>query len=230
MSQELSKTSFPLPTFNGKKTSYEMYQMRFTAYAMAKGFSKVLKYDPVDPDLPIDPDDLSSDEEVRARQIKAISNNEKAMAAYTMSFTTDALMVFINLAYTKEYENGLAWKVTKRLRDRYAPDDRISEIEAIEELREVKYNANMTPEDFVNQLLAVQSRYYKLNCLSERELINEFIVKVPKHYRSIVVMELRAKKDSITLEDLRVVLTQHYRIENNKVTDEERHWCGAKSR
>ena len=82
--------------------------------------------------------------------------------------------------------------------------------------------ATDTPDDFINKLSAVQNKYIKTGALTDDDLLTEAIVKVPKDYnKSLVAGAVARLGNAITLEDLREVMSQQYRIKVNTIIDAE---------
>ena len=133
---EASK-SVPLPLFDGTHGKFELYWPKFEAYANLKGFREAIDTTH-DGDLPADPKTLSSDADTKKKEEKAIMKNKLALANFTMSFQTVALMDRVNESKTSEYPSGLAHKIVEGLMKTYRPKDQISKLEALAELDKVE--------------------------------------------------------------------------------------------
>ena len=124
----------PLPTFSDETNEFELYWPKFEAYANLKGFADSIK-ESRDPNLPSKEDVLdATTDDLKKLQSKALVKNKLAVACFTMSFKTVALMNRISDAKTVDYPGGLAHLIAAGLLKKYRPTDRISKLEALVEL------------------------------------------------------------------------------------------------
>ena len=211
------------PTFDGSESNFETFWPRWESYAVMKGFEEAICIDPEDPDLPGNESNLSADADTKKKEEAALKRNKTAMAAYTLAFTEVAQMNMIHKAKDSNYPKGKANRVTKQLIKRHCPVDRISTVEAKTALRKVRMLSSDTPDNFINKLSAVQNKYVKAGALTDDDLLTEAIVKVPADYKSLVAGAVARLSSSLTLEDLREIMSQQYRMEHNtlRVDDDE---------
>ena len=188
---------------------------------MMKGFEEAICIDPEDPDLPVSETALSADPDTKKKEEAALIRNKTAMAAYTLAFTKPAQMNMIHKAKDFTYPKGKANRVTKQLIKRYRPVDRISTVEAKTALRQVKMLRTDTPDDFINKLSAVQNKYVKAGALTDDDLLTEAIVKVPNDYKSLVAGAVARLGTALTLEDIREIMSQQYRMEHNTLRGDD---------
>ncbi len=196
--------------------------MKFKAMCTAKGFSKALDYQAIDPDLPDDPSNLSNDLDEKKAEKAAIARNNKAVAAFVMSLTKEELMVYITRSQTHQnYPDGLAYLIHQRLHERYAPNDRVARVEALSDLRNVKFDKGDTPDEFVGKLVACQTRYAKLNVITDEMLIDEILVKIPERYQATVANVVGDGTATI-VEALRAgMMNLHRMISNHMDKDDD---------
>jgi hypothetical protein len=105
--------------FSGEAKDFNIFWPRFEAYAEKKGFYNAISIDPVDPELLKEHNKFSSDSEVEKREKLAVKRNKLAISAFTLAFTTKALMNQVSKSKTSEYLRGLAWKITEGLMKKY---------------------------------------------------------------------------------------------------------------
>ena len=74
---ESSGKSVTVPHFNGREEDYSVFWPRFEAYADMKGFMEAADYEKMDPDLPQDPKNLSSDADTKKKQEAAIKETRQ---------------------------------------------------------------------------------------------------------------------------------------------------------
>ena len=102
-----SSKSIPLPLFDGKEEKFELFWPKFEAYASIKGFSESIK-EQRDNELPSKEGQYDQDADKAKREKMAELKNKLAMASFTMSFQTVALIDRINEAKNNDYPSGLA--------------------------------------------------------------------------------------------------------------------------
>jgi hypothetical protein len=209
-----------VPTFSGEAKDFDIFWPRFEAYAEQRGFYDAISVDPVDPDLPDEHDKFSSSSEVEKREKLAVKRNKLAISAFTLAFTTKALMNRVSKSKTSEYPRGLAWKITEGLMKKYRPVDRIAKVEAKAALRKIVMNEKEEPDDFFNKLSAVQQTYADSG-LQDEDLITEAMVKVPTQYKSIIAATIQNKGSELTLDDIQEAMNVQYRIEHNRIEDSD---------
>ena len=91
--------------------------MRFKAYAKLSGFSQAL-IDTRETDLPNNNEEagaLTGTDEDTLKKKKAILRNDKAIASFTLAFTTNELLDMIMKSQTDEWPDGQVWTVMKKL-------------------------------------------------------------------------------------------------------------------
>jgi hypothetical protein len=107
--------SLRTPQFSGKQEDFQMWWMRFKAYAMILHFTAALG-DKKEADLPDEEEEKLGDTK---DQKSARKRNLNAIYHFTMAFTTEALMGIIFKAQTTEWPSGLAYLIVKALFERY---------------------------------------------------------------------------------------------------------------
>ena len=103
MNQDNTPRSVRLPTYDGNKEHFALYNARMSAYAMMYGFAGAIK-EVADPNLPSGQDvDIDETTPEGKKQKRAKWENACAFANYTMSFTTEDLLNKIESAKTVEW-------------------------------------------------------------------------------------------------------------------------------
>jgi hypothetical protein len=93
-----SEKSVRLPTFSGEQKDFQIWWMRFYAYAGVYGFASAAGQTR-NPDLPSkESDTIDESTDVGKRQKVAKKANSVCMASLTMAFTTEQLMGMIYAA------------------------------------------------------------------------------------------------------------------------------------
>ena len=104
---EATIKSIPIPTFDGKDESFELFWPKFKAYANLKGFSAAIKRTS-ESNMSAGENVFSSDADTAKREKAAQDRNSLAIATFTISFQTVTLMNRIDQAKTMTFPGGLA--------------------------------------------------------------------------------------------------------------------------
>jgi hypothetical protein len=126
MSDRMYKT-VRFPCFYEQAKNFQEFDIRHFAYATYYGCAKAIGTTP-DPDLPgedMDIDDPAIDPLIK----KALQRNNAAMCNYTMSLNTNGLLGMAHKSKSPEWLNGQARKISKMLKERFAPQDLTSKTE-----------------------------------------------------------------------------------------------------
>ena len=223
MSDEAEKIgNTPLPKFTGREKDFEVFWPRFEAYAVVKGFVHLLIKEQAELELPEGYSDFSADADTAKKQKQALKLNDRAMAAFTLAFTDAVHMNYIHSSKDNEgFPYGLAYLVTEKLMKRYRPMDKITEVDAKTDLRRVKMSKSDTPDDFINKFLSLKSRYHNVKgALTESELVTEAMVKAKTEYKTLITTLMITHGDNLNLEHMRDGMTQQYRMNHSKGTDD----------
>ena len=128
---------------------YSIFWPRFQAYAEIKGFGDALAR--TTSALPNNPKILSTVDEDKKKEEKAMKMNKLAVASFTMAFTTGSLMDYVVQAKTDKYPGGIAYEIVNRLQKKYRPGNRISGVEAKQELMKLKMKTNQDPDIYFDK-------------------------------------------------------------------------------
>ena len=115
-----------LPTFSGEPKDFQIWLMRFKAFACVNGFRTAVER-VMDKDMPVD-DHVACNEKTAdgKHQLKAKVANDVAMANLMMAFLSEGLMGLIHQSMDADWPNGLACKVIDGLHKRFVPQDIVS--------------------------------------------------------------------------------------------------------
>ena len=173
------------PTFSGKKEDFQLFKMRFTAYASLKGWKQAIDTVP-DPDMPPVGEDLDPDKPHSEGNKAAVIRNTIAMYYLTLTLTTEALMGMVYKSQTPEYPNGLAWMVMKALHDKFRPKDKISRVEARQQLGALKLGKKEDPSRLFEDLARLSNHYNDRGSnieISQDDLIAQVLNAAPAEYQ-----------------------------------------------
>ena len=84
-----------MPVFSGKKKDYDLWFGKFVAFCHVKNCGSSLMENG-DPNLPTDPENLSSDTDKKKLEEKEIAKNTLAMSYLTMALTNATCQVMIH--------------------------------------------------------------------------------------------------------------------------------------
>ena len=103
------------PVIDGSDAQHQKWWLRFKAHAKIAGFGKALKVDPEAclPDAQEEVESLTATETHAVLKKKAADRNDKAVARFALAFETDDLFNLATETQSKEWPDGLVWKITK---------------------------------------------------------------------------------------------------------------------
>jgi hypothetical protein len=119
-------TSVRMPTFIGTEGEFQIFWVRYRAYAEVHDFARALVFDP---DMPtyntvlLDPA-LPAGKLAKA----AVKRNKIARANFTVAFASEGTMSLIYKAETSAWPNGLASLVTDALKAKYMPQGTVTRV------------------------------------------------------------------------------------------------------
>jgi hypothetical protein len=217
----MSETSLKLPTFDGKDANFSMFWMRFKAYAGVKGFLQALQQDP-DEDMPLDEAVvLDPNDAQEALQIAAKKRNALAVASFTMAFTTQTLMMYVQRATTEYWPGGLSHLIVRALFARYRPRDNISHVELRMMLNKVTMKNGDSPEKLFEQLSEIENAYNNNGMhVDEADLMAIVFTEAPKNYQSVLSAVQLERGNKLSLGDLEAAMFQVWR-QGNAVKNRE---------
>ena len=208
MSDSPNEKSAHIPVFDGKLDSFQIWWRRFKAYANIHRFSESLA-ETGDPDLPTSASialDPNIDED--KPKILAKKRNALAVAAFTMAFEGENLMMYIDKGCTADWPEGHAQTIVKALIAKYKPTDIMSKAEMKQAMRKVTMKSNEDPVTLFTQLSSIEQRFKKTIDLDDKLAV---ILEVcPKEYKSVLTTEQRYKGAALTIENLEEVMTSHF--------------------
>ena len=146
-----------------------------------------------------------ADDDTKKLQRRAVARNKLAIACFTMSFKTTALMNCISDAKTNNYPDGLAHLIVKGLLERYRPTGRISKLEALSELEHITMENNDEPDDLFNKIASVKQQY-RNSGIDDTIYMNYAINKVPSMYRAEIAQEMVTKGNNMTMSDMQTFM------------------------
>jgi len=157
-----------------------------------------------------------------AMQKKAVEMNLEAMWSLTMAFSTERSMTLVYATQTKDWPNGVAWKVVKALKGEYQPNDRISLVEFRGRLSELTMKKDDEPKTMFENIASIKNMFREANfVINDEDLIAVVMEKAPHQYASVITVEQAIKKDQLTLEDLCRAMTDLYRMDTKHHKDAE---------
>ena len=206
-----------LPVFDGTHKTFQIWWMRYTAYAVVHKFMLALQIggEAVMPDSAAT---VLAADAAGIRAAAAIQRNAVAMATMTMAFSTEGSMGLVYKAITVEWPGGLAHIVVASLFKKYQPQDTITKVELRQMLNKVSMKKNDDPATLFDQISTIKNKYNTMTKqIDEDDLIAIILTSAPKDYQAILTSEQRHQGDTLSIEDLETVMNQHWRqIGGNK--------------
>lgn len=150
-----------VPTFDGDESNYQMWWVRFKAYAKVSGFEKALNII-AEPDLSTSQVDaevlVGTNVETKTRLV-AVKRNDTIMENLTLVFATNELLNAILSIQTAELPEGLACLVIKDLANKHEPTDAMCLADERMALSAVTMRDNEDPKKLFERLKVVEVRY-----------------------------------------------------------------------
>src|SRR5688500_2379031 len=98
-----------LPTFNGEPKEFQVWLLRFKAFACVHGFKSAVERT-VDVNMPVSASAMIDETTVDGKlQMKAKRANKAAMENLMMAFVSEGLMGLIHQLMDCDWPSGLAW-------------------------------------------------------------------------------------------------------------------------
>ena len=216
------KTHLRLPTFNGDANGFQVWWMRFKAYATVNRFVQAIGRQqeaalPATEDAVLDVNNLAEKEQDDARK-----RNSHAMACYTMAFTTNSLMSVVYRARTTEWPNGIAARVTAALFNRYQPSDVLTSMEMKRALLGIHITPTQNPGLLFKKIQAVNNKFE--GAIGDEEMLATAIAAAPSQYASTIAAEGLRRGNLLTIEEVERAMKLQWRLaggRNSKETSEE---------
>ena len=213
MSEEYSSV-MKVPSFDGKKESFQMFWIRFDAFANVKNFEKALVKDRDMPSSEADAYRLDENDANNKKAFAAVKRNKVAWAQMTLVLNTEALLAIMSSTKDLAWPGGLAHKVVVKLKEKYQPNDRVSRVELRRRLNRVEMSKTDDPTEVFEQISSIKNAFQTNNnqTVDEEDLLATILEKAPEEYASILATEERFKGANLTLENLQAAMDTEYRI------------------
>jgi hypothetical protein len=215
--------SVRIPTFDGSEDQFQIWWIRFKAYARVMQFSEAIETGG-EADLPIsDAASIDMKTEEGKRQAKAKKRNNVAIANFTMAFTTESSIQLLFKSQTAEWPGGLAHLVVKELMAVYMPQDTVTRSELRQMLNRVSMKTKEHPRVIFEQISKIQNRFTTVTGkqIDKEDLIGVVIDAATLEYKSVITSGQRAQGSNLTLQKLESAMTQLYRSIHTTTSDPE---------
>ena len=205
MSEIMLSKSVKVQTFDGTKDKFLVFWRQYRAFGNVCKFSESMNPKAMDPALPAKAADFVTTD---ATQVAAMKRNDMAVAAYTLAFSTDRMMAFIDKGTTPDWPEGNAHLITKALFAKDKPEDIMSKVEMKLAINGIKMKANDDPTTLFTQITTIEVQYKTTLAMDEKLAI--ILSVCPKEYKPVITAEQRAKGDALTEANLEEAITQHF--------------------
>jgi len=133
---------------------------------------------------------------------------------------TDVMIMLIDSTKTKDWPDGLAWKLIEKLCMKFKPGDTIASAEQLEKLMKLTLKKNQDPEYLESKIASLETSY---GCQIEEKLKIAAIVKAGgKQYSADIRSETNAFKragGNAMIADLIQAMMESFRISGNADSD-----------
>jgi hypothetical protein len=138
--------SWRLPVFDGMYEKFQIWWVRFIAFATVFKFAEALKSGGESALIGLrDADMIDETTNDGKEQAAAKKRNAIAMANLTMAFTSETTMGLVWKAMSSDWPGGLAHLVVTSLFKKYQPQDTITRVELRQMLNGVKMKKGENP-------------------------------------------------------------------------------------
>jgi hypothetical protein len=194
MDDTVSNTMHTVPKWDGKAKTFQLWWVRFMAFATVHRFSKALGA-VRESAMPTSEDAVIAEETEEGKlQLKAKNRNANAIAQFTMAFITETAMSFIYEGMIDpDWPGGLAYLVVKAIKRKHMPDDTVSKVEKVElrrQLNGINMKKGGDPAVLGTQIASIKVRFNKPGqAIDETEFIAVVIAQVPAIYTGVLTSE-----------------------------------------
>jgi hypothetical protein len=200
-----------LPEFDGTHASFQIWWVRFAAFAMVHHFVQALAIGG-EPLMPAKDTDAVDETTADGKLImKAKERNARAMANLTLALN-EVTMGIVYEAMTDAYIGGLAHLVIKGLFKKYQPQDIMSKVELRTMLNNIKMKPHEDPAKLFNQISSLKQKYNtSTKKIDDEDLIAVVLSQAPPSYQALLTSEQRVKGNNLTVADLEETMYQYWR-------------------
>ena len=201
--------SVRMPVFDGTHATFQVWWMRFTAFAIVHRFKAAISPNGSKEDLPTTEATVIPAGTDRAHARVAVRRNSVAYANLSLALNTEQLVRILVAGQTTAWPSGLAWRVVQALHRRFKPADIISKIELRCMLNQISMSHKEDPVMLFEQLSKIENQFS--TTINKADAIAIVMDAAPDEYQAILNTEQQAKGDKITLQDLVETMDQQWR-------------------
>ena len=201
--------SVRMPVFDGTHATFQVWWMRFTAFAIVHRFKAAISPEGAEEDLPATEAAAIPTGADGAAARAAVRRNSVAYANLSLALNSEQLVRILVAGQTTTWPSGLAWRVVQALHRRFKPADIISKIELRRMLNQISMSRKEDPVTLFEQLSKIENQFS--TTINKADAIAIVMDAAPDEYQAILNTEQRAKGDDITLQDLAETMDQQWR-------------------
>jgi hypothetical protein len=127
-----------------------------------------------------------------------------------MAFMKVGIMRLVSKAKTKEWPDGLAYLVVRELNKKYKPQDILSWVKMRQRLNQVQMKKGSDPAVLFETLTAIEDQYDGVGMIDESDLIAIVLDVATDDKQAVLTADQSSKGEDLTLNDLEMVMKQHY--------------------
>ena len=201
--------SVRMPVFDGTHATFQVWWMRFTAFAIVHRFKAAISPEGAEEDLPATETTAITTGADGAAARAAVRWNSVAYANLSLALNSEQLVRILVAGQTTAWPSGLAWRVVQALHRRFKPADIISKIELRRMLNQISMSRKEDPVTLFEQISKIENQFS--TTINKADAIAIVMDAAPDEYQAILNTEQRAKGDDITLQDLADTMDQQWR-------------------
>ena len=217
--ESIAVRSVKLPTFDGTHSSFQIWWMRFIAFATIHRFASAVSKEGPEEDLPESEGSAIPAGNSGAAARAALRRISVAFANLSLALNSEQMVRLLINGQSEDWPSGLAWRVVEALHRRFKPDDIVAKIELRRMLNQIDMTKKEDPCTLFEQLSKIENQFN--TAIGKEDAIAIVLDAAPAEYQSVLNAEQRAKGSDITLQDLAETMDQQWRSMYGKRTTKD---------
>ena len=151
--------SLRMPVFDGTHATFQVWWMRFTAFAIVHRFKAAISPEGAENDLPATEATVIPVGTDGAPARAAVRRNSVAYANLSLALNSEQLVRILVAGQTTAWPSGLVWRVLQALHRRFKPADIISKIELRRMLNQISMSRKEDSVTLFEQLSKIENQF-----------------------------------------------------------------------
>ena len=179
--------SVRMPVFDGTHATFQVWLMRFTAFAIVHRFKAAINPEGAKGDLPTMETVVIPAGTDGAPARAAVRRNSVAYANLSLALNSKQLVRILVAGQTTAWPSGLAWRVLQAMHRRFKPAKIISKIELQCMLNQIRMSRKEDPVTLFEQLSKIENQFS--TTVNKADAIAIVMDAAPDEYQAILNRE-----------------------------------------